>query len=107
MKMGQSRDRTWKINFGSRASCEAVKAWRARTLHPRGGTSSARGIPPAIAKEGGPGASVRSIGSADNRGAGASMGNQLKQYADGAQVAIKSAVEHPVLRISCDRVQTN
>ena len=44
--------------------------------------------PPAIAKEGGKGASVRSIRSSDNRGAGASMGNQLRSVPNGATAKI-------------------
>jgi len=36
--------------------------------------------PPALFKEGGLGASVRYINPADNRGLGAFLGNQLRQY---------------------------
>lgn len=45
--------------------------------------------PPAFAKEGGKGASVRSINRGDNRGAGASMGRQLDGVKDGEKVRIK------------------
>lgn len=45
--------------------------------------------PPAMFEEGGEGASVRPISPSDNRGAGASMGNQLRQYPDGTQVKIR------------------
>jgi filamentous hemagglutinin len=46
--------------------------------------------PPAVAKEGGKGASVRHTEPKDNRGAGASMGNQMKKFTDGAKLAIKT-----------------
>ena len=39
--------------------------------------------------EGGKGASVRPIDPSDNRGAGASMGNQLRGYPDGTHVKIE------------------
>lgn len=40
--------------------------------------------PPALAVQGGLGADVRNIPSADNQGAGASMGNQLRRQPDGS-----------------------
>ncbi|HLV99421.1 MAG TPA: NucA/NucB deoxyribonuclease domain-containing protein [Ktedonobacterales bacterium] len=45
--------------------------------------------PPAIAVQGGLGADVRNIPSADNQGAGASMGNQLRNTPDGALFCIE------------------
>jgi RHS repeat-associated protein len=45
--------------------------------------------PPAVSKEGGSGSSIRHINPRDNRGAGASLGNQLRQYKDGAKILIK------------------
>jgi len=39
--------------------------------------------PPALSRQGGKGADVRLVPSSDNRGAGASMGNQLRRYCDG------------------------
>jgi len=52
------------------------------------GTPGRRGYdkdeyPPALSRQGGAGADVRLVPSADNRGAGASMGNQLRRYCDG------------------------
>ncbi|MFC4812913.1 NucA/NucB deoxyribonuclease domain-containing protein [Paenibacillus sp. GCM10023250] len=44
--------------------------------------------PPAMFKEGGKGASVRPISPSDNRGAGSSMGHQLRQYPNGTKVRI-------------------
>ena len=44
--------------------------------------------PPAMFAEGGNGASVRAISIHDNRGAGASMGNQLRHYKNGTKVRI-------------------
>ncbi len=44
--------------------------------------------PPAMFKEGGQGASVRHIGSSDNQGAGASIGNQCRGLPNGARVII-------------------
>ncbi|HYE83327.1 MAG TPA: RHS repeat-associated core domain-containing protein [Clostridia bacterium] len=44
--------------------------------------------PPAMFKEGGEGASVKPIKSSDNRGSGASIGNQLRVYPDGTKVKI-------------------
>jgi hypothetical protein len=44
--------------------------------------------PPAMFKEGGKGASVKPINPSDNRGAGSSMGHQLKTYPDGTKVKI-------------------
>jgi hypothetical protein len=45
--------------------------------------------PPAMFSEGGSGASVRAIDPADNMGAGASMGNQLRKYPDGTKVRME------------------
>ena len=45
--------------------------------------------PPAISREGGQGASVRNIDPSDNRGAGASMGNQMRNLPDETRVRIK------------------
>lgn len=45
--------------------------------------------PPAVTKEGGRGASVRPISPRDNRGAGASIGNQIKNVPDGGKIKIK------------------
>jgi hypothetical protein len=45
--------------------------------------------PPAMFKEGGKGASVRPITPKDNMGAGASMGNQLRDVPNGTKVRIK------------------
>jgi len=44
--------------------------------------------PPKMFAEGGKGASVRLISPSDNRGAGASIGNQLRNQADGTKVKI-------------------
>jgi len=44
--------------------------------------------PPAILNTGGTGASVRYVTPSDNRGAGASIGNQLRQVPDGSYVSI-------------------
>lgn len=46
--------------------------------------------PPAVAKEGGKGSSVRHIRPGDNRGAGGSMGRQLEKFRDNAKVVIKT-----------------
>jgi hypothetical protein len=40
-------------------------------------------------KEGGKGASVKPISPSDNRGAGSSMGHQLRKYPDGTKVKIR------------------
>jgi uncharacterized protein RhaS with RHS repeats len=58
------------------------------------GTKSASGLdrdeyPPAMFEEGGNGASVRSIGSGDNRGAGASIGAQTRGLSEGALVRLR------------------
>lgn len=45
--------------------------------------------PPAMFKEGGSGASVRSINPSDNRGAGSTMGHALRKYPDGTKVRIR------------------
>ena len=44
--------------------------------------------PPAMFKEGGAGASVRPISRSDNRGAGSTIGHQLRPYSDGTKVKI-------------------
>ncbi len=46
--------------------------------------------PPAVFVEGGKGASVRHVTSSDNRGAGSSMGRQLKDVKNGEKVTIKT-----------------
>jgi hypothetical protein len=52
-------------------------------------TGSDRGeYPPAVTAEGGSGASVRPIDPSDNRGAGASFGNQIKGLLDGSQIQV-------------------
>jgi RHS repeat-associated protein len=45
--------------------------------------------PPAVTAEGGTGASVRNIPLSDNRGAGASVGQQIRDVPDGGQIRIK------------------
>jgi hypothetical protein len=45
--------------------------------------------PPAMFQEGGNGASVRPISPSDNRGAGSSLGQQLRTFPDGTQVKIR------------------
>ena len=64
---------------------------RAEALRGRG---TRRGLdrdeyPPAVFREGGSGSSVRHINPGDNRGAGASIGNQLRGVADGQRVKVK------------------
>jgi hypothetical protein len=49
--------------------------------------------PPAVTKEGGKGASIRPITPSDNRGAGSSIGHQIKNVPDGGK--IKVVVKHP------------
>lgn len=44
--------------------------------------------PPAIVREGGGGSSVRSIPKGDNRGAGGSMGGQIRDLPDGSRIRI-------------------
>lgn len=44
--------------------------------------------PPAMFAEGGPGSSIRNIDAADNMGAGASMGNQLRGAPEGCKATI-------------------
>jgi hypothetical protein len=46
--------------------------------------------PPAFTAEGGKGSSIRSIPSADNRGAGACIGNQCRSLPDGTKVEVKT-----------------
>ncbi|TCM99391.1 RHS repeat-associated protein [Paenibacillus sp. BK033] len=45
--------------------------------------------PPAMFKEGGHGASIRAISQPHNRGAGSSMGHQLRKYSNGTKIKIK------------------
>lgn len=45
--------------------------------------------PPALAREGGRGADVRYVRSSDNRGAGASLGNQLRGYCNGQAFRVR------------------
>ena len=47
-------------------------------------------FPPAMFQEGGKGASVRRIGSSDNRGAGASIGGQCRGLECGSKVRIRT-----------------
>lgn len=49
--------------------------------------------PPAIAKEGGRGATVRPIDPSDNRGAGATIGNKLRPYPDGTRVRVRFGLQ--------------
>jgi RHS repeat-associated protein len=44
--------------------------------------------PPAVTREGGAGASVQNIPSSDNRGSGASMGNQISDVPNGGQIRV-------------------
>jgi hypothetical protein len=44
--------------------------------------------PPAVTKQGGVGASVRNIPSSDNRGAGASVGQQIRDVPNGGKIRI-------------------
>jgi hypothetical protein len=46
--------------------------------------------PPAFTAEGGAGASVRNIPRADNRGAGACIGNQCRSLPDGSKIRVKT-----------------
>jgi RHS repeat-associated protein len=48
--------------------------------------------PPAVTQEGGNGASVRPITPGDNRGAGASIGNQIKDVPNGGKIKIKPII---------------
>lgn len=45
--------------------------------------------PPAMFGEGGKGASVRPINPSDNRGAGSTIGHQLREYPDGTKIKIE------------------
>ncbi len=63
---------------------------RRRSVSLRCQVQTATKYPPAVFKEGGKGSSVRHIPSSDNRGAGGSMGRQLKKFKDGAKVVIKT-----------------
>jgi len=44
--------------------------------------------PPAVTREGGAGASVQNIPSSDNRGSGASIGNQIRDVPNGGQIRV-------------------
>ncbi|HLH06200.1 MAG TPA: RHS repeat-associated core domain-containing protein [Terriglobales bacterium] len=44
--------------------------------------------PPAVTREGGTGASVQNIPSSDNRGSGASIGNQIRDVPNGGQIRV-------------------
>jgi RHS repeat-associated protein len=44
--------------------------------------------PPAVTREGGTGASVQNIPSSDNRGSGASLGNQISDVPNGGQIRV-------------------
>jgi hypothetical protein len=44
--------------------------------------------PPAVTAEGGAGASIRNIPPGDNRGAGASLGNQIRDVPNGGKIRI-------------------
>ena len=46
-------------------------------------------IPRLLLKKAGKGASVRPIGSSDNRGAGGSMGSQIRNVPNGGKIKIK------------------
>ena len=45
--------------------------------------------PPAVSNEGGKGASVRTINRKDNRGSGATIGNQIRDVKDGEKIRVK------------------
>ena len=51
--------------------------------------------PPAVTAEGGRGASVRNIPSSDNRGAGASIGQQIKDVPNGSKIRIVPETPKP------------
>jgi hypothetical protein len=44
--------------------------------------------PPATTAEGGAGASIRHVGSSDNRSAGSSLGNQIRNLPDGTKIKV-------------------
>jgi hypothetical protein len=46
--------------------------------------------PPAVSREGGAGADVRYVPSADNRGAGSVMGQRLQRYCDGQRFRLRA-----------------
>jgi hypothetical protein len=52
--------------------------------------------PPAMLEEGGAGSSVKYISPSDNRGAGASMGNQVRSLPDGTTVVITTTPKGPL-----------
>ena len=56
--------------------------------HPTQAGSDRDEYPPAVTAEGGKGASVRNIPSSDNRGAGASVGNQIRDVPNGGTIRI-------------------
>lgn len=45
--------------------------------------------PPAMFKEGSKGASVKPVSQSDNRGAGAYLGNKLRNYPDGTKIRLQ------------------
>ena len=45
--------------------------------------------PPAFSREGGRGADVRYVRSSDNRGAGASLGSQMRPYCNGQRFRVR------------------
>jgi Deoxyribonuclease NucA/NucB len=68
-----------------------AKANRAESL---AGIPTRRGYdrdeyPPAVSREGGKGADVRYVPSADNRGAGSVMGDRLERYCDGQRFRLR------------------
>jgi len=56
--------------------------------HPTQAGTDRDEYPPAVTAEGGRGASVRNIPSSDNRGAGAAVGNQIKDVPNGGTIRI-------------------
>ena len=64
---------------------EAVKVVPAQ---PRSAGIDRDEYPPAVFKEDGSGSSVRYIDASDNRGAGSSLGHQMRELADGTEVTI-------------------
>lgn len=61
---------------------------QATARHPTQPSTDRDEYPPAVTAEGGKGASVRNIPSSDNRGAGASVGHQIKDVPDGGKIRI-------------------
>jgi RHS repeat-associated protein len=56
--------------------------------HPTQPTTDRDEYPPAVTAEGGAGASVKNIPSSDNRGAGGSLGQQIKDVPNGGQIKV-------------------